>query len=511
LHNQTTAATIHLVDKLLIFFKKNTHLLILFGILILAAFFRLYAVVDRYEFAADGDLFSWIVKDIVIDKHPRLIGQETSAPGIFIGPLFYYLIVPFFLLNKMDPLGAIIPVTIFGLLTVVSFYFVFTKLYSKPIGLISSLLYAVLLETVQLDRRVVPSTPTNLWMIWYFFTVIMIARGNFKVLPLLGVLIGLIWHIHIALIPSLIAIPVATYFSKKIPAIKSIVYFFVALLLTSIPLIIFEVKNNFVQLLSLINNFGKITPGVATGLYKIQLVLGFTIQNINNLFFSPQNIPFLQNIFFYLLIILSGFWLVLKKYLSYQELLTLYSWILGLTLFFSLSSSPISGYYFFNLYVIFIAIISFLLFSLYKSSRQGKVFAVIILSVIVLKNIHFMIIQDYYHKGYIEKKAIVEYITSDAKEKLYPCFSINYITSPGENVGFRYLFYLKNAHVAVAGRGSPVYNIVIPDEYAKDEIDIKSGHIGVIAPKNIKTKKIIDDSCSGANTNLTDPMFGFVK
>ena len=67
-------------------------------ILLIGLFFRTYAVVGRYDFAHDHDLFSWIVKDIVVDNHPRLIGQLTSAPGIFIGAFFYYSLVPFFLL-----------------------------------------------------------------------------------------------------------------------------------------------------------------------------------------------------------------------------------------------------------------------------------------------------------------------------------------------------------------------------------------------------------------------------
>ncbi|MDP2632825.1 MAG: hypothetical protein Q8P25_03835 [Candidatus Curtissbacteria bacterium] len=76
-------------------------------VILLPLFFRTYDIVNRFEFAHDGDLYSWIIKDIVVDKHLRLIGQLTTAPGIFIGPAFYYMLIPFFLLTKMDPLGAV--------------------------------------------------------------------------------------------------------------------------------------------------------------------------------------------------------------------------------------------------------------------------------------------------------------------------------------------------------------------------------------------------------------------
>ncbi|MDO8657992.1 MAG: hypothetical protein Q7K55_04580, partial [Candidatus Levybacteria bacterium] len=61
-------------------------------ILLLGLFFRIYKLEIFYPWGHDQDLFAWIAKDILIDGHFRLIGQETSIIGVFIGPLFYYLI-----------------------------------------------------------------------------------------------------------------------------------------------------------------------------------------------------------------------------------------------------------------------------------------------------------------------------------------------------------------------------------------------------------------------------------
>src|SRR3989344_8893911 len=102
---------------------RRSHLLLV-GLLLIGLFFRSYKIVERFEFAHDGDLYSWIVKDIVVNHHIRLIGQLTSAPGIFIGPAFYYLLVPFFILTKMDPIGTIYFALLVGLITIISYYFV---------------------------------------------------------------------------------------------------------------------------------------------------------------------------------------------------------------------------------------------------------------------------------------------------------------------------------------------------------------------------------------------------
>lgn len=490
--------------------RKSPQLLILVAILAIGFFFRTFDIIGRFDFAHDGDLYSWIFKDIVVNHHLRLIGQLTTAPGIFIGPAYYYLIIPFMLLTKMDPMGAIIPITIIGILTVFSYFFVFSKLFNKAVGLIAGFLYATLLSNVQFDKRVVPSTPTNIWVIWYFYTIVMIARGNYSVLPILGILIGLIWHIHIALIPALIAIPVAMLVSKKMPTLKQTAIFFAVAFVSSLPLIIFEARHNFQQTFALIHNFT--TPQeTIKGWYKFELVYQMMSKNISTLFLSPQSLQMPINFILLPAILITGLVFVKRKVLTIKEIIVFYLWILGVFLFFSLSSSIISEYYFYNIEVIYTAIVSLTLFLIYKNSSLGKIIVFSLLTLILVKNIYLFTTQYTYHKGYVERKAVADFIASDSKLKNYPCFAITYITSPGENVGFRYFFYLNNLHIIKVAKNVPVYNIVLPDELALKEIGKKFGHIGIITPKDNIDTESLQKSCQGPNTNLTDPMFGFTE
>ena len=488
---------------------RRSHLLILALILVIGLFFRSYQLTERFEFAHDGDLYSWIVKDIVVNHHFRLIGQLTSAPGIFIGGLFYYLLIPFFLLSNMDPIGTTSFAIIIGLVTIFSLYFVLSKLFKTEVGLIASFLYATLLTTVNADRWIVPTVTTNLWVIWYFYGVIKIARGDYRVLPILGILIGLIWHVHIALIPALIAIPAAIYFAKKLPNTKQVAQFFIALFATSLPLLMFEARHGFGQTLSLISNFT--TPQVgATGLYKLTLVLNMVVKNISVLFFAPQSFSQTFNIFFVLIIILLGFLLIRKKILSQKEFLIFLIWIAGVIAFFGLSSSPISEYYFSNIGIIFLSLVSLLLYLIFKSSYLGKALVAGLLILIPIKNGYFVITNDYYNKGYVEKKAVVNFIKTDSENRGFPCIGISYITAAGENVGFRYFFYLKNMHIVHPSLNIPVYNIVIPDELSLGEAKQKFGHIGVIPPTKVPSLETIQKTCQTPNTNLTDSLFGYV-
>ena len=232
--------------------------------------------------------------------------------------------------------------------------------------------------------------------------------------------------------------------------------------------------------------------------------------NINGLLFAPQSFKLTSNIFFVLIILLSSFWLIRKKILSKKELAVFITWILGVVFFFSFSSSPISEYYFSNIGIIFLSLVSLNFYLFYKSSKIGKILIIGLLALVGLKNGYFIITQSYYHKGYLEKKAVVDYINQDSKNKGYPCVGITYITSPGENVGFRYFFYLKNTHLIHPSLDIPVYNIVIPDELSLTEVKLKFGHIGIIPPTKIPTKEVIDKSCQTPNTNTTDSLFGYV-
>jgi len=117
-----------------------------------------------------------------------------------------------------------------------------------------------------------------------------------------------------------------------------------------------------------------------------------------------------------------------------------------------------------------------------------------------------------------QTKAIVSSLTTnflfqseDSRNHNYPCVSISYITSPGNNLGYRYFFWLKKMHVNQPDSGSPVYTIVFPHSLV-DRIDENFSALGLILPEYQKyTQSKVDQSCSGENSNLVDVMFGYTE
>ena len=173
--------------------KNNWMLLV---ILVVGFLLRTYQIEERFLYSHDHDLLGWFVRDVLYNRHLRLIGQETSTQGVFIGGLFYYLAIPFYLLTGLDPIGGVLLTISVGFLGIWSFYFCLSRVFDKNVGLISTFVYAVSFYTVYNDREAVPTMPVFIWSLWYFYSLFLILKGKQKKGFLLSaVLIYLIWHL----------------------------------------------------------------------------------------------------------------------------------------------------------------------------------------------------------------------------------------------------------------------------------------------------------------------------
>lgn len=461
--------------------KENLLLLVILGI---GLILRLYKLDTFYTFDHDQDLFSWIVRDIVVDGHFRLIGQLTSIDGLFIGPLFYYLLVPFFILFKMNPLGALVPAVLLGVFTAFSFYFVISSFFGKKAGLIAAFFYAIPLGSVFYDRWVVPTQPTILWSVWFLYVLLSLLKGNLKVIPLLGLLTGLIWHIHVALLPivavaGLACISALKVNKEKIP-LKS---FAIGVLLLGVfmaPFWLFEFKHGFQQINGLFNSFTE-SRGELSGLPRFVEI----VQSISRLFrgmlwVDNRVITFPAAVFILSGVVLTGFFLKVKKVLRGDQAIFLALWAVVSILSQQISKRPVSEYYFLSIYVPFLLIISLLLGNLYRSFGR-KIINISILGFLIWNVFQLVNMPEPTH-GFNQKTQTVEYIKKDSLERGYRCIGINYIADFGTGVGFRYLMDWQGIKVIQPSGGVPVYNIVIPWKRSEGEIDARFGTFGVIKP-----------------------------
>jgi 4-amino-4-deoxy-L-arabinose transferase-like glycosyltransferase len=478
----------------------------------IALVLRVYNYDKAFLFAHDQDLYSWIAKDIVINKHLRSVGQITSVDGVFIGPLYYYVMALSYWLSGMNPLSAVVPTTIIGLLTVVSFYFLGKKYFSKQIGLIMAFIYAISFGAAWYDRWSVPTEPAILWTVWFIYVILGIYRKNLKLLPLYGLLAALTYHIHIALVPIL-PIPIVAYFIsggkfvdnlKKIK-IKKVLIALLVFMIVSSPFWVFELRHNFSQVKSVIIASKK-DLGNPTGWPKLAKVINASSIEMQQRFFIGQSIKpiWLMWIFWILMIVV-----VFKfKKIKGKELILLLMWILLIAWAQFTSKRIVSEYYFTNYMAIFI-LISALFLDIFWKNRYLKLMILGGGFFYLAINLKWMIkITNQINDSYYYRKQLVEYIKADQKNNGYPCIGVNYISAKGDAVGFRYLWWYEGIKAIKPGPNVPTYNIVNPWEISGDEVNEKFGRFGVILPTR---KEASTNEWCEMKENQLDQLLGYTE
>ena len=490
---------------------NKTNKLILFLILTVAFLVRIYNFKSYYVFSHDSDLASWIIKDILVNGHLRLIGQETSSQGIFIGALFYYLQIPFYLLGQMNPLPAVFLTILLGVFTTYSIFFVFNKIANTKVGLIGAFIYSVSALMVFTDREVVPTMPVVLWTVWFLYSLFLIFKGKqLYGFILSAILIGLVWHLNLALILLTPLILIAFIYSKQKINLKALFVGLLMLFVVNGPLLFFEYRHNFSQTKSIVLSLTTKKETSVVFLSKsakfdrvMQLANKNAIGILSKYNFINPKLVFIT----YLLLFI---YLYRTKRIN-TFLCTIFLVWQGLyLLFFTLNPLNPSEYYLNGMNIVWIFILSLALSDLHKNILGKEIFY-ILLGLFVLSNLNYLFRYNTDKKGYVEKIALVREIKKDSLAHNYPCVSISYITKPGYDLGYRYLYWLEGMHVNNPISNSPVYTIVFPHELV-NKIDKSFGSLGLIYPDygRYNMKEVIN-SCGGANSNLTDSMFGYVE
>lgn len=471
---------------------------------------RLFRFEQFLGFGHDEDLAGWIIKDIFIDHHLRLIGQETSIDGVFIGPIFYYLQGIFFALFGMDPIGGFWLTIVLSIITFWSIYFVFSRCFGIKAALIGLMLYTLSVGIIGFERWVVPTQPTLLWSVWFLYALIRISEGRRGAVIILGILIGLIWHVHVALVALLPLVLVVGYFGnkgkiRKLISSKEILLGCVVALVLISPFVIFEMRHGYSQSMSVLQ--AAVTDrNQVTGIFRLMKIYDGISQSAVNVFYEPKEIASglrgpMQGLAIGVMFI--GVFVVIKKMKTVG--LIIGGWLVLIILSQFISKRAISEYYFANLIVPWIAIVSIVL-QQFWGVRLFRYMTICGMLMVFYLNTTTLLNRPADQEGYLVRKEIIEQIKLDAKLNNYPCVAISYITSPGKNAGYRYFLWWADLKLVSPGNDVAVYNIVNPAGYSK-EVSIQRGSVGLILPKN----PVIDTAaCQNSERKLLE-LWGFTK
>lgn len=227
-------------------------------VILLAAFLRFYHLSGLNHFTYDQARDVLYIKRIIVDHKLRLIGTQSSIPGLYTPPFYYYLMAPFLWLFRLDPVGLDYATAFFGVLTIVILYWLLRALTdNKIISFLVASLYAFQPTIIHQSRFAWNPNTMPFFTLLALFFLTKILEGEKKVFPYLILFfsLGMAINLHYAgLIFSLAFFLLFLFFLKRLDK-KGLFWGGLGFLFTLTPLLLFDLRHNLTNFRGVINYF----------------------------------------------------------------------------------------------------------------------------------------------------------------------------------------------------------------------------------------------------------------
>lgn len=239
--------------------------LLILIILLLAFILRVYRIEALLDFHYDQGRDAKIIWDLWHSGKLFLIGPTTGLDGIFLGPFYYYLIAPFYLIGGGNP---VIPSLFLSLLVVFSLFVLYltgVEIGGRVTGFIALVIATFSNHLIFSSRWLSNPTPIYLTSILIFYNFVKISKLP-KISPywwyFAYLMVGLSLQFELAsavfYLPILL---VFTVWQRKKLNFKIFVISSLFLFVTLLPQIIFNFKHDnilFNNIITELNNDNKI-------------------------------------------------------------------------------------------------------------------------------------------------------------------------------------------------------------------------------------------------------------
>ena len=239
---------------------------------LLAGFLRLYRLGSGLQFLGDQGRDALVMFHLLTQGDFPFIGPITSVGGFYLGPLYYYLMAPFLWLARFNPVGPAVATAVLGTISVPLLYLVAKKIYSHRVGLWAAGLYALAYIPISETRSAWNPNPmplAALGIIYGFYT---------RNLLLAAISLGAALQLHYMIVFLSPFILWQLIIARK--RFKELLFGLMIVMVMLLPLFLFEVKNNWLNVRGLIEFLGKHQYGNLDWLLVIKNTIGRSEQVI---------------------------------------------------------------------------------------------------------------------------------------------------------------------------------------------------------------------------------------
>jgi len=361
---------------------------------------RVSGIGDNLGFYFDQGRDALVIWDLWKNGKLFLIGPTTGIPGIFRGPLYYYLIAPFYILGKGNPIWPSIFLSFTSILAVLVIYVLGFKFQNRATGLIAATIASFSFHLVEASRWLSNPTPMILISVLIVFTMWLVFQKRKNVWPVIALLLGLsLFHFgssgEFFYFPAMAVfiywVLKTQRFDRKNSTLnlKTIIISTLIFGLMALPQIAFDLRHDNILSTNIINF---LTNGEKSQLFIDQFVksrINLYYDVFSRILFDARSRT--QSIIF----VVSGLFFVatLPKLLKNQGgrilLLLIVSPLIGF-LFFKGNYGNIYGYYFTGYFLVFVLLFSMVLGSHWRF-WWGKLFVVYFVFTFLQSNLGLII------------------------------------------------------------------------------------------------------------------------
>lgn len=437
-------------------------------------YFRLYNIGNRISFGWDQEQFTYQVKQLVKDHKPVLLGPRANNDrGFFLAPYFTYLVTPFYLITNLHPKALMYFIFFYDLL-----FFIVCLLFLKEIFSLTHSLFFLALWSINplvayydFIPRWPMLIPIGIVIVWKILKNLELKKSILNWITL-GIILGFFINMHIQFtFIVLFSLFFIVFDRVKIKLnIKKIAFMLGFFVLTFTPLLIFDLRHDFLNTKLVLNFFKNGIGTIESNPTSWLPVFANIIQPL--IYF--KSVPAI--ILFYLTVALTIIFLIKNKknYLRSFYSATLILWFVFPLFFAKYGQRPSEYYFVFIMPFIYMIIVDFIL--TIKKSYLLYVFIILLISFNYNKLRENLKSENL---SLIYRDKLIKNLAKITKNKK---FNISYTVPLGRDTGFKYLIEYYGIKQTGNWKDSLI-QIKIP---ADKNCLIKEGDIGVIIPPELQ-------------------------
>ncbi len=422
-------------------------------VVVLAVFFRIVRLNELFHFTYDESVFAFVGKRIFINRHIPLIGGVTPF-HVHVGPYFYWFSSVLLYFSNLYPSGWGIFSAVFSGITIFLLYTYCKEVYSHRVAFIASLIYSFSLYINIFERHYWGLYFNPAISIVVFYCLIKIIKGKNRFFLLLGITLAFAFHNDLT---TLVFFPLViwTFIKYKINIINNrhALIGLLIFLLSFVPLIIFDLKHDFVNIKGVGQYFSEAKKSTGFSLKRTIDSFYYLPLYFARIIYIPQNLDLAKEYSYckeyaaekwnnvpitlvVITLVVIFYNLFFERFKKGQELLKtfVFSIIIGVIIYFGFLGRPFFDHYLSTLIPVAVIFIAQVINKIIDKSRVlGYSLIVLFLILNLLKFTRIKHSYGFDLKSQAIKWAIENTEKDFSLESLSSCFRYN---------GYRYLFYL---------------------------------------------------------------------